>query len=138
MIFWQYCKWSCNQDWIFIFQNDPKKKKEICANQDPKFKKLNEILGKNQFLAGKDITIADFAMYDAFKWYNELDSSLVSKYPNIMWYLHRFENVPKIKSFLNSRSYMKNFFVPIAVFGGNRAPQSFTYQNTTFHWIWIE
>ena len=76
------------------------------------FKKLNEILGKTQFLAGNDITIADIAMYDAFKWYNELDSSLVSKYPNIMWYLHRFENVPKIKSFLNSRSYMKNFFVP--------------------------
>ena len=116
-----------------FFQDDPKKKAEICKNQDPKFKKLNEILGKNQFLAGKDITIADFVMYDVFKWYNELDSSLISKYPNIIWYLHRFENVPKIKSFLSGPSYMKNFFVPIAVFGGNRAPQSFTYHNTTFH-----
>ena len=99
-----------------FFQDDPKKKAEICKNQDPKFKKLNEILGKNQFLAGKDITIADFVMYDVFKWYNELDSSLISKYPNIIWYLHRFENVPKIKSFLSGPSYMKNFFVPIAVY----------------------
>ena len=106
-------------DFTFYFQEE--KKAEVITAQDAKFKQLSEFLGGKSFLAGNDVTIADFAMYDALKWFQELDSSLISKHSNLCEYLERFENVPKVKSFLNGPGYMKNFFPPFASFGGNRA-----------------
>ena len=69
---------------------------------------------------GNAVTIADFELYDALVWHNELDDKLIAKYGNLMEYLTRFQNLPKIKSFLNCPYYMKNFFPPFACFGGNR------------------
>ena len=69
---------------------------------------------------GNAVTIADFAMYDALKWHDEFDDKLISKYGNLKEYIARFENLAKVKSFLNSPYYMKNFFVSIAQWGGNR------------------
>ena len=48
---------------------------------------------------GNAVTIADFEMYDALKWHDELDDKLVAKYGNLKDYLARFENLPKVKSF---------------------------------------
>jgi len=104
-----------------VMKNLEEKKAEVITAQDAKFKQLSEFLGGKSFLAGNDVTIADFAMYDALKWFHELDSSLISKHSNLCEYLERFENVPKVKSFLNGPGYMKNFFPPFASFGGNRA-----------------
>ena len=69
---------------------------------------------------GNAVTIADFELHDALVWHNELDDKLIAKYGNLMEYLSRFQNLPKIKSFLNCPYYMKNFFPPFACFGGNR------------------
>ena len=69
---------------------------------------------------GNAVTIADFEMYDALKWHDELDDKLIAKYGNLKEYLARFENLPKIKSFINGPHYMKNFFPPFALFGGNQ------------------
>ena len=69
---------------------------------------------------GKAITVADFELYDALVWHNKLDSKLISKYGNLMSYLTRFENVPKVKSFMNGPYYMKNFFPPFACWNGTR------------------
>merc|ERR1712018_404784 len=104
-----------------VMKNLEEKKAEVITAQDAKFKQLSEFLGGKSFLAGNDVTIADFAMYDALKWFQELDSSLISKHSNLCEYFERFENVPKVKSFLNGPGYMKNFFPPFASFGGNRA-----------------
>ena len=68
---------------------------------------------------GNAVTIADFAIYDALKWHDELDSKLIGKYANLMEYIARFEKLPKVKSFLNGPNYMANFFPPFAIFGGN-------------------
>ena len=116
---WQKKKISHSLILPYDFQEE--KKAEVISGQDAKFKQLSEFLGGKSFLAGNDVTIADFAMYDALKWFHELDSSLISKHSNLCEYLERFENVPKVKSFLNGPGYMKNFFPPFASFGGNRA-----------------
>ena len=71
-------------------------------------------------MMGNAVTIADFEMYDALKWHDELDDKLVARYGNLKEYLARFENLPKIKSFINGPYYMKNFFPPSALFGGDR------------------
>merc|ERR1711915_895273 len=100
--------------------NEPGKKEEVCKNQDAKFKQVSDFLGSKSFLMGNSVTIADFALYDALKWYHELDGGLVSKYKNIMDYIERFQALPKVQSFLNGPTYMKNFFPAFACFGGNR------------------
>ena len=71
-------------------------------------------------MMGSAVTIADFEMYDALKWHDELDDKLVAKYGNLKEYLARLENLPKVKSFINGPYYMKNFFPPFASFGGDR------------------
>ena len=50
---------------------------------------------------GNAVTIADFEMYDALKWHDELDSNLINKYTNLMECIARFEKLPKVKSFLS-------------------------------------
>merc|ERR1712154_333494 len=100
--------------------NEPGKKEEVSKNQDAKFKQVSDFLGSKRFLMGNSLTIADFALYDALKWYHELDGGLVSKYKNIVDYVERFEALPKVKSFLNGPKYMKNFFPPFACWGGSR------------------
>ena len=61
---------------------------------------------------GNAVTIVDFAIYDALKWHDELDSNLINKYTNLMEYIARFEKLPKVKSFLNGPNYMKDYFPP--------------------------
>ena len=95
-------------------------KEEIIKKQDAKFKQLSKYLGNKKFLIGNNVTIADFELYDAIKWHDEFDDKLISKYGNLKEYIARFENLAKVKSFLNSPNYMKNFFVSIAQWGGNR------------------
>ena len=75
---------------------------------------MSNYLGSKKFLIGNNVTIADFELYDALKWHDELDAQLISKYRNLKEYIARFENLAKVKSFLNSPYYMKNFFVSIA------------------------
>jgi len=96
------------------------KRAEVIQGQDVKFKQLSHFLGSKKFLMGNAVTIADFAMYDALKWHDELDSKLIGKYANLMEYIARFEKLPKVKSFLSGPNYMANFFPPFAIFGGNR------------------
>merc|ERR1711993_167324 len=96
------------------------KKADVVKSQDVKFKQLYNYLGSKKFMMGNAVTIADFEMYDALKWHDELDDKLVAKYGNLKEYLDRFENLPKVKSFIKGPYHMKNFFPPFALFGGNR------------------
>ena len=41
-------------------------------------------------MMGNAVTIADFEMYDALKWHDELDDKLIAKYGNLKDYLARF------------------------------------------------
>ena len=50
---------------------------------------------------GNTVIIVDFAIYDALKWHDELDSNLINKYINLMECIARFEKLPKVKSFLS-------------------------------------
>jgi len=95
---------------VFLRILDEKKKQEVIKSQDAKFKQISNYLGSKEFLMGNAITVADFELYDALVWHNKLDSKLISQYGNLMSYLARFENVPKVKSFMNGPYYMKNFF----------------------------
>ena len=76
---------------------------------------------------GNAVTVADFALYDALKWHHALDGNLVSKYGNIMEYIDRFENLPKVQSFLKTPKFYQAFFPPFAKLG-NGIDNPITFQ----------
>jgi len=92
-------------------------REEVIATADAKFLQLSNYLGCKKFLMGNASTVADFALYDALKWHNALDGHLVSKYGNIVEYIDRFENLPRIKAFLKSPKFQQPFFPPFAKWG---------------------
>merc|ERR1739844_767976 len=95
------------------------KRAEVIQSQDVKFKQLSKFLGSKKFLMGNAVTVADFAMYDALKWYQALDANIVSKHNNIVKYLDNFEKIPKITSFFKSPNFKNNFFPPAAKWNGS-------------------
>ena len=89
-------------------------KPDMVAKASAKINELSKFLGSKKFLMGNAVTVADFAMYDALKWYQALDANIVSKHNNIVKYLDNFEKIPKITSFFKSPNFKNNFFPPAA------------------------
>ena len=87
-------------------------KADLIQATEPKFKALNDFLGSKQFLMGDDITIADFAFYDAIVWYHVLNAELVGKFPVIVEYVARFRALDKLKTFFEGDKAFKAFFSP--------------------------
>ena len=85
---------------------------------EDRLKELSDFLGNKKYLMGDNLTIADFQMVDPIKWHRKLDENLVQKFPNIVAYLDRFDNEPKIKEFLNGPKYFKHFFSSINTWRG--------------------
>ncbi|XP_077510008.1 glutathione S-transferase Mu 1-like [Amblyomma americanum] len=76
--------------------------------------KLDEFLGPwDDFLAnrkwalGDRITYVDFLLYEALDWHREFKPEAVQRWPNIVQYLERFEELPNIKEYFASDKYNK-------------------------------
>ena len=67
---------------------------------------------------GDQITIADFVLHDPIAWHKGLDENLIKKFPNLMEYLDRFENEPKIKEFLTGPKCHPGYFLNVAAWPG--------------------
>ena len=85
---------------------------------EKRLKELSDFLGDKKYLMGDTLTIADFQMRDPINWHRTLDETLVQKFPNLIAYLDRFDNEPKIKEFLNGPKHFKHFFLSIATWRG--------------------
>ena len=92
-------------------------RKYIIEKNIPVFKQMSEFLQSKKFFMGDSITIADFPMYDALKWHLAMDKDLL-KFENLLDFIKRFEDDPKIKAFLSSDKAFKGFFAPFAHWGG--------------------
>ena len=87
---------------------------------EDRFKELSNFLGSKKFLMGDKITIADFVMHDPITWNQCLDENLIKKFPNILEYVNRFQNEPKIKEFLEGPKYFNQFFLTLASWPGGK------------------
>ena len=83
-------------------------------------KQLSEFLGAKKFLMGDFITIADFPIYDALKWFTAMDKDILVKFKNLLDMIKRIESDPKIKPFLSSDKAFAGFFAPSAHWDANR------------------
>ncbi len=73
------------------------------ATLDEKLKLFADHLGKNDWLVGNRLSIADFTVYDVLSWHAIFAPDIMAKFPNLKAYLARFEALPKIKAFYNSK-----------------------------------
>ena len=64
---------------------------------EKKLKELSDFLGDKKYLMGDNLSIADFQMRDPISWHRTLDENLVQKFPNLIAYLKRFDEEPKMK-----------------------------------------
>ena len=104
---------------FFTFLNlQEKLKAGYIQKAEGEMKKLSDFLGNKKYFMGDNLTIADFQLRDPINWHRTLDENLIKKFPNLLSYLDRFEEQPKIKEFLNGPKHFKHFFLSIATWRG--------------------
>ena len=81
--------------------------------------KFLSILEKRQFLAGDGVTYVDFMLYEYSVVAFAMEPSFKEKYPKLVEYTKRIEGLPAIKSYMESKEFIKYpFNGKIAAWGG--------------------
>jgi len=68
---------------------------------------FSNFLGTNSWLAGETLTFPDFHFYEMLDQHKQLSSDCLSKFPNLVAYCQRFEELPKIAAYMKSDKFMK-------------------------------
>ncbi len=68
--------------------------------------KLSKVLGKNDWLCGKDITYIDFLFHETLDCLFKHNPDIL-KFPNLTDYLRRFKELPKIKEYMSSPRWVE-------------------------------
>ncbi|XP_054158818.1 uncharacterized protein LOC128957124 [Oppia nitens] len=79
---------------------------------------LSKFLGQHDWLAGKQLTYVDFLAYELLDWLRLFSTETVHKFPVLVQYLTRFENLPAIKAYMSSPDYISwPLFGPLTPWG---------------------
>ena len=82
-----------------------------------KLNDLNNILGKNKFLAGEKITYPDFFLEEIIESINEKLEPVFNEYPNIKRHFETICEIPSIKKYKAKRK-PRSFYLRTAKIGG--------------------
>lgn len=92
------------------------------ANYEASEKKLEmfeKFLADKDFLMGSSVTMPDFHFYVIGSILKSFAPDVVAKFPKVTDYLGRFENLPKIKAFMESSAFIQlPWNGPTAAWGG--------------------
>ena len=78
---------------------------------------LNEYLGDSQWLT-TEFSYVDILGYELLDWMRMFSPSTFADYPNLVNFLTRFENIPRIKEYFSSDEYKSwPLFSPDAKWG---------------------
>ncbi|KAL5516285.1 hypothetical protein EMCRGX_G001572 [Ephydatia muelleri] len=72
-----------------------------------RLQKLASVLGNKPWFVGDEITFPDFLLYERLEQHRLFDPSLFNDFPNLLTFLHRFEALPAIKSYMASKEFMR-------------------------------
>jgi len=95
------------------------KKADYLKTVPEKLEQFSKFLGNNPWFGGKNISYADFAIYEVFDQHRALDANVLKAFKNLDDFAARFENLDKISAFMKSPRFIKypiNF--DTAKFGG--------------------
>lgn len=68
---------------------------------------FDTFLGSNDWFAGDKITICDFHIYELLDQHKIMDPTCLENFKKLQAFLDRFEELPKIKTYLNSDKCIK-------------------------------
>lgn len=72
---------------------------------------------KTDFIAGKEVTVADFPVYELLFVHTHLVKNVLEKYPKLNEYFQRFSNLPQIKSYEEGAGSQLSINSPYAKWG---------------------
>ena len=75
-----------------------------------KLHEFNRFLGPNPWFAGDNITFVDFSIYEWLEQARILAPNVVGEFKSIQEFLERFEQLPKIKEYMESERFLKRPF----------------------------
>ena len=77
-------------------------------------------LGNRPFFAANTVTVSDFHMYEMLYSHQKLSPELIGKYPNLVEFIKRMENLPRIADFLKSDRCPGPMNNKMAAFGASK------------------
>jgi glutathione S-transferase len=114
-----YAAWDLKMELIkLVFDQDFEKKRDaFAAGLEAKFKNYSDFLGDKKWVAGDNLSMADFGFIDVVIWHHKFAPNEVEKFPYFMAFKERFEALPKIKEFQASDKNFSAFFAPMTKWG---------------------
>jgi hypothetical protein len=77
-------------------------KGDYIASLDGKYQAFSKFLGDRPFFACHNITHPDFHMYEMLCAHDKLAPGVLDKYPNLVAFMRRFEELPNLSAYLKS------------------------------------
>jgi glutathione S-transferase len=87
------------------------------AGLEAKFKKYSDFMCNKNWVAGDNLSMADFAFIDVVNWYLAFAPNEVKKFPKFLAFKERFEALPEIRDFQASDKNILPIFAPFAKWG---------------------
>ncbi|CAG0900407.1 unnamed protein product [Cyprideis torosa] len=76
-------------------------------NLPRKLKQFSDFLAQNKWFAGENITFVDFIMYELLDQHRMFKAGCLDGFENLKDLLHRFEEIPQIKSYMKSNNFIR-------------------------------
>jgi len=70
--------------------------------------KFSKFLGENDWLAGENISIVDFILYEMLDQHVLFEPKCLDGFPNLKAYVDRFRSLEKIKAYMQSSQFISN------------------------------
>ena len=67
-----------------------------------KLRPFSAFLGDRKFFASDEVTLVDFRCYELFKVLTIFSLESFEEFPNLVAFVKRFEDLPKIKAYMES------------------------------------
>jgi len=80
----------------------------VVAQIKGKFKLYDTYLGERSFFAGDEVTLADFHIYEMLDQYYILENTILDDTPKLQAFKKRFEDLPKIREYMESPEFLKS------------------------------
>lgn len=82
-------------------------KVEYLKNLPTRLKLLSDFLGAHQWLAGQNLSYADFILYEFLDQQRLFSPAALDDFANLRELVERFENLPKVAAYLKSDKFLK-------------------------------
>ena len=81
-------------------------KAEFIKTLPDQFKPISKFLGERRWFTGDKLNYVDLLAYETFDWMRLLSPGILEQFHNLSQFMIRFENIPEIQKYRNSKDYI--------------------------------